>query len=129
MIHRSRSITITNAYLPSSDETLEIEPADLHTLVDAGQGDKIRLIDCREDDEFAICKLAGARLVPLSQFPDAADFLFQSPALPVVIYCHHGMRSAQAAGFLRAKGLTEAFSLRGGIDAWSREIDPTVARY
>ncbi|CAN5153316.1 hypothetical protein BH23VER1_BH23VER1_37160 [soil metagenome] len=116
-------------FLPSSRDTLEIEPSALHALLDAGQAGSIRLIDCREADEFAICKLPGAQLVPLSRFPDAAEPLLQDAGTPVVVYCHHGMRSAEAAGFLRARGLAPTFSLRGGIDAWSREIDPSVARY
>ena len=48
---------------------------------------------------------------------------------PVVIYCHHGMRSLQATQFLRQRGMAKVWSLAGGIDAWSREINPGVPRY
>ena len=116
--------------LPSPEETLEISVADLAALLPADAPPAVRLIDCREDDEFAICKIGGATLTPLSKFPDSTLPLLEAPGeLPLVVYCHHGMRSQHAALFLRDRGLKNTYSLAGGIDAWSAQIDPTVPRY
>lgn len=115
--------------LPSPEETLELTVAGLSALLTAA-ATPIRLVDCREEDEFAICKIPGAILTPLSKFPDSALPLLEDPdAPPVVVYCHHGMRSQHAALFLRDRGVKNAFSLAGGIDAWSQQVDPAVPRY
>ena len=89
----------------------------------------MRLIDCREDDEFVLCRIEGATLVPLQQIPSRLHEVEGDGGLPIVVYCHHGMRSLNATQFLRSKGVTASFSLRGGIDAWSLDIDPLVPRY
>ena len=88
-----------------------------------------RLIDCREPDEYAIGHIAGAELVPLSQWRDLAPRRLADPGQPVLIYCHHGIRSMHAARLLEAHGHTDARSLAGGIERWSVEIDPSVPRY
>jgi rhodanese-related sulfurtransferase len=111
---------------PDADETYEVSPEELQALLSSGAA---RLIDCREEDEFAICQIGGATLIPLQQIPEKIDAVRGEGDLPVVVYCHHGMRSLQATRFLRGRGLLEAFSLRGGIDAWSEMIDPQVPRY
>ena len=115
--------------LPDPEESLSVSPETLSAILADRDSHPIRLIDCREQDEFAINKIADAALVALSGFPDAPQPLLASPDPPVVVYCHHGMRSAQAAGFLRHRGITHTFSLQGGIDLWSQEIDPDVPRY
>lgn len=96
----------------------------------------VRLLDCREDDEFAFNRIAGATHVPLSRWAERAPALLEAGAdgdhggtLPLVVYCHHGMRSLQAVRWLRAHGMDACFSLAGGIEAWSNEIDPAVPRY
>jgi len=115
---------------PDEAETLEITVGELSTLLEAGpEAPAFTLADCREEDEFAICKIGEAALVPLSGFPENTTALTTDPDCPVVVYCHHGMRSAHAASFLRDHGVAKAYSLRGGIDAWSQEIDPSVVRY
>lgn len=90
--------------------------------------ESIQLIDVREADEWAIARIEGATLIPLSTFAERgpAEITRDRPA---VIYCHHGMRSAQAQGYLLGQGFPEVINLSGGIDAWSREIDPQVPRY
>ncbi|HWB01871.1 MAG TPA: rhodanese-like domain-containing protein [Verrucomicrobiales bacterium] len=111
---------------PSSD-TLEILPqavAELRTEKEA-----FTFIDCREEEEWNLCRIGGAVLMPLSRFAEIARQRFIDPEERVVIYCHHGMRSAQAAMFLRQLGMNRVWSLAGGIDAWSAEIDPNVRRY
>ena len=113
--------------LPEPGDGLEVEPADVSTWI-AGPG-TVLLVDCREEDEHAHCRIEGSVLVPLSRFAEDIESALPETSVPIVVYCHHGMRSARAAGFLRSKGHAAAFSLRGGIDAWSREIDPSLPRY
>ena len=116
--------------LPSPEETLEISVADLAALLPADAPPAVRLIDCREDDEFAICKIGGATLTPLSKFPDSTLPLLEAPGeLPLVVYCHHGMRSLRATEWLRSHGHSRAWSMKGGIHAWSERIDPEVPKY
>ena len=87
------------------------------------------LLDCREPSEYATCHIEGAVLIPLSDIPARiTEITAQSPT-ELVIHCHHGGRSLRAARWLRQNGFPQAASLAGGIDLWSQEIDPTVARY
>lgn len=106
---------------------LEIEPADLALLQSSAT--PFRLIDCREPDEWATTRLPSAELLPLSDFAAQFSQLLPDPAEPIVIHCHHGMRSAKAALFLRQKGYSRVWSLARGIEGWSLEIDPSIARY
>jgi adenylyltransferase/sulfurtransferase len=84
------------------------------------------LVDVREPEEFALTQLPGAQLIPLGELQQRIDEIPEASEL--VVYCHHGIRSLQAVGLLRAAG-REAVSLKGGIDLWSRRIDPAVPRY
>ena len=89
-----------------------------------------RLIDCREIDEWHICKIDGAQLIPLSQFAELASMkLGDNKAQHLIVYCHHGVRSMRATLWLRQQGYEHAQSMRGGIDLWSELIDPQVPRY
>ena len=88
-----------------------------------------RLIDVREAEEFAIASIAGAELLPLSQWPALAAEKLTDPAQSLLIHCHHGGRSGQAVAFLLHHGFTNVTNVAGGIDAWSQEIDPSVPRY
>jgi sulfur-carrier protein adenylyltransferase/sulfurtransferase len=85
------------------------------------------LLDVREDFEVAIGALPNHIHIPLGDLGD------QTPSVeadqPLIVYCHHGMRSLRAARLLRAKGFSRATSLKGGIDAWSLKVDPSVPRY
>jgi rhodanese-related sulfurtransferase len=116
--------------LPSPDE-FEITPAELNELRSTAVTPTFRLIDCREQDEFAICRIDGAELFPLSRFSDEATGTLLNPEdeRPIIVYCHHGMRSMNATRFLRGKGKEMVWSLAGGIDLWSLLIDPGVPRY
>jgi adenylyltransferase/sulfurtransferase len=106
---------------------LEITAQEAKSLLDSQTPP--RLVDVREADEFAICKIPGAELLALSAF--AENYAGRLPDKPqkILLYCHHGMRSLRAAEFLSGRGYTDAKSIAGGIDAWSREIDPAVPRY
>jgi len=88
-----------------------------------------RLIDVREENEFAFAHIAGAESLPLSQWPAIAAEKLTDPAQPILVLCHHGMRSARAGEFLLHSGFTDVANIVGGIDAWSQEIDPAVPRY
>ncbi len=107
---------------------LEVTIDDVSALLDT-PGAAPRLVDCREEDEWQICRLEGAELVPLSQFGELAAQRFSDPDQHIVIYCHHGMRSQRAAGWLRQRGFAKAQSMIGGIDAWADMLDPDMARY
>lgn len=92
----------------------------------AGRTDDFTLLDVREPWEAGIASLPGATLIPLGTLEHALDEL--EPGKPIVVFCHHGVRSANARSLLAAHGF-DASHLVGGIDAWSREIDPEVPRY
>ena len=85
------------------------------------------LVDVREPYEFELARLPGATLVPLGTLAAAAGALPRDRDL--VLLCHHGMRSQQAAHRLRQLGFSRVFNLSGGIDRWSREVDPAVPQY
>ena len=89
----------------------------------------LALVDVREVDEHGIARIEGAQLVPLSVFASRLGDLEARADERMVILCHHGQRSLQAAVFLREQGFADVKSMAGGIDAWSRAIDPTVPRY
>ncbi len=88
-----------------------------------------RLIDCRELDEWHICKIDGAQLIPLSQFTELAPLKLGDKTQHLIVYCHHGVRSMRATLWLRQQGYEKTQSMRGGIDLWSELIDPEVPRY
>jgi sulfur-carrier protein adenylyltransferase/sulfurtransferase len=91
------------------------------------QGDDLDLVDVREPHEWEIGRIAGARLAPLSRFPEAlASF---DPAREVVVYCKSGVRSAKAVAQLRGAGFRRVWNLAGGILRWSEDVDPSVPRY
>ena len=89
----------------------------------------VRLIDCREQDEWDICHIKGAELIPLTRFAEEATARLHDPAQHLIVYCHHGMRSLRATNWLRQKGFTATQSMAGGIAAWSDEVDPEMPRY
>ena len=91
--------------------------------------DAPRLLDVREPEEFEIASLPGARLVPLGQIPASIEQIADWKNEAVVVYCHHGIRSMHAINFLTHAGFMNLANLSGGIDAWSREVDPKMLRY
>ncbi|HET7224496.1 MAG TPA: molybdopterin-synthase adenylyltransferase MoeB [Candidatus Eisenbacteria bacterium] len=114
-----------------------IVPADAHAGADdisvrglADQqraGDPPMLVDVREPHEWQIARIEGATLMPLNSLPERVSELDSSRE--IVLYCHHGQRSQRALEFLKQSGFRKLKNLQGGIDAWSREIDPAVPRY
>jgi len=85
------------------------------------------LLDVREQWEFDIVHLPGSVLIPLSQLPRRIGNL--DAGRPVVVICHHGVRSRAAAQLLEQSGFTQVINLKGGIDAWAREVNPNMAVY
>jgi adenylyltransferase/sulfurtransferase len=105
-------------------DDLQIQPRDLKARLD--RGEKFLLVDVRQDWEHQLCRIDGAKHVPLNAIP--ANLGVFEEADDVVLYCHHGMRSLDAAAFLRQQGVN-AHSMAGGIERWSLEVDPKVPRY
>lgn len=102
----------------------QMSPEELRQSLESGE--KLRLLDVREPWEFEHAHLPGSTLIPLGELLDRHDEL--DPAEPLVVLCHHGVRSMHAIGLLRSLGFTELFNLRGGIDAYS-DVDPSIPRY
>lgn len=87
------------------------------------------LLDVRQPGEFGIAALPGAKLVPLDTLPERLDELASWRDREVVVYCHHGVRSAHAINWMAAQGFNRLVNLSGGIDQWSVEVDPALPRY
>ena len=85
------------------------------------------VLDVRENWEVALCSIPGSRHIPLGELTQRLDELDRDRRLVVV--CHHGVRSRAAQAYLLAQGFRHVENLAGGIDAWARRIDPTMAVY
>lgn len=97
-----------------------------------GKPDRPLLLDCRRQDEWNAARIDGAVLIPMAEIEQRADELESddgSRSRPIVVQCHHGVRSLRVTATLRALGFTNVRSLAGGIDLWSMDIDPSVPRY
>jgi rhodanese-related sulfurtransferase len=105
---------------------LEMAPQELKTLL-GGEGQPL-LLDVREPWETAAAGFPGAHRIPMDEVP-ARMHNELDPDGRIVVICHHGVRSLNVANWLRNQGFEQAQSLRGGIDAWSRDVDPAVLRY
>jgi rhodanese-related sulfurtransferase len=113
-IHRSQDM----------EKDLEITPAETAELLKQG---KIKLLDVRTPDEYATASIAGSILVDQG----LAQEIMQSwpKETAIVTMCHHGMRSLDAAAYLRGHGFVNTRSMSGGIEAWSQQVDPSVPQY
>lgn len=104
---------------------LEIDVRTAASLLDGNPAPL--LLDVREVSERQVCRIGEGLHIPTGEVP------FKWESLPrdrhIIIYCHHGMRSLRVARFLQERGFRNVQSLRGGIEAWSLEIDPSVPRY
>ena len=102
----------------------QISAVDAFTL----QSDEaVILLDIREDHELDICRIEGAFHIPMGEIPDRCDTLPRDR--PIVVFCHHGMRSAHVQKFLQDKGFDNIINMKGGLHAWSTDVDPRIARY
>lgn len=112
---------IENPNAPASVQ--QMEPAELKAKLAAGG---VRVYDVRSLEEREIAKIEGSTLLDAAT---RAEILTLARDTPLVFQCHHGMRSQQAAQYFVDQGFTKVANLRGGIEAWSREVDSTVPRY
>jgi molybdopterin/thiamine biosynthesis adenylyltransferase/rhodanese-related sulfurtransferase len=110
-----------------SDEIPEMTPTELKARLD--RGDCLTIVDVREPHEWDIGNLEpqGARLIPLGELPDRAGEI--DAAEEIVLHCRSGARSGKALEFLRARGYERVWNLKGGILAWSDEVDPSIRKY
>lgn len=118
---------------PGPSEAVAISALELKRRLDAGEA--LALLDVREPGERAFCAIAapgGVRdlHIPMREIPARLDELKNAGAgSKVVVYCHLGVRSAHVTEWLRSQNVLPALNLEGGIDAWSRDVDPAVPRY
>jgi adenylyltransferase/sulfurtransferase len=103
----------------------ELAPQELQARL--AKGESIVLLDVREAEEVAFVQLPGALHIPLAELP--ARWQELDSEAEIVVYCHHGIRSAAAAAFLSKQGFPRVANLRGGIDAWALVVDPSLPRY
>lgn len=103
----------------------QLSPTELKDKIQ--QNDKLFLLDVRELDEYQYARIANSVLIPLNQIPQRLGELDRDQE--IVLICHHGMRSQQAAAYLVKSGFKNITNLTGGIDAWSCICDSSVARY
>jgi rhodanese-related sulfurtransferase len=104
-----------------------IEPAQLAAWLSDERRAKPLLLDVREPWEWQTARIEGAQHIPMREIP--ARFGELDPDQEVVAICHHGARSQQVAMFLEKNGFAKVHNLTGGVDAWSRTVDPAVPLY
>ena len=107
---------------------LEISPREMAERLKSEAG-KTLLIDCRTREEWDAAHVNGSKLLPLSEIEKRADELDIGDYEFVGVICHHGVRSMKATLALREMGHAKVVSVAGGIDLWSRAVDPGVPRY
>ena len=113
---------------PEPDAALnewEIDPRGLKAKMD--RNEPVFILDVREPHEFQICSIPNSVLIPLGDLPKRVDEL--NPEDDIVVHCKSGIRSAKAINFLETAGFTKLKNLKGGILAWSDDVDPTVPKY
>ncbi len=103
----------------------EITPQELKARID--RNDRPVLVDVRDDWETKLCRLDNALHIPMEEFELRAEEL--GPEDDIVVYCHHGVRSAAVADYLRRLGFGRVKNLAGGLDAWAATVDRTMRRY
>jgi rhodanese-related sulfurtransferase len=106
-------------------KNIEITPREVKELL--AEATDVLFVDVREKWEYDTTHIEGSTLIPLGDIP--ANLARLERAEQVVCFCHHGMRSLDAAVWLRSQGVEGACSMSGGIDRWSTEVDPVVTRY
>jgi rhodanese-related sulfurtransferase len=96
----------------------------------ASRGETLHLIDVRRPDEHQLTRIEGAELIPMDTIPTHLSRLEElSESGPLIVFCHHGIRSANVVNWLRGQGVPECQSMAGGIERWSNDVDPSVPRY
>jgi rhodanese-related sulfurtransferase len=85
------------------------------------------LLDVRQPWEYDVCRIAGSQLIPMGKIPTKLDELDKDRE--TVVICHHGIRSRQVGYYLEHAGFDNVINLKGGVDAWAKVIDKTMATY
>ena len=106
---------------------LEMDCRAVKAKLDAGES--FLFLDCREPAEHATTHIVGTTLIPMSELPQRIGELEPHRDSTIIVHCHHGGRSLRVTNWLRAQGFTKVTNMSGGIDDWSQQIDPSVARY
>ncbi len=106
---------------------LEITPLELKKRLDAG--DKLFILDIRENHELGICSLNNSAQIPMGDLPQRYQELAEQKQEEIVVYCRSGARSDRCAGFLRSQGFEKVMNLTGGILRWADEVDPSLIKY
>jgi rhodanese-related sulfurtransferase len=106
---------------------IETDVAGVAALRENGQ--EFLLLDVREEHEYAIARIDGSMLLPMSRLRDRVGDLEEHRDRLIVVHCHHGGRSMQVTQALRNNGFEKVQNMAGGIDQWSEQIDPSVPRY
>lgn len=105
----------------------ELTAEQVKRMLDAGED--FLLLDVREPEEVSTASLEGATVIPMGDIPARLYELREHEDRLIVTFCHAGVRSMNVAHYLIQQGFEEVASMRGGIDAWSLQIDPNVPRY
>jgi adenylyltransferase/sulfurtransferase len=105
----------------------EVHPAEVQERL--ARGEDLLVLDVRRLNEWNTAKIEGAKLIPLQELDQRANEIAEWKNRPVVVHCHHGVRSMNGTAILRKAGFTNVHSMAGGIDAWSLIVDPAVPRY
>ena len=117
--------SVEEAILPFDPEEYAILPNELKQIINASR--EFVLLDVRDEWEYKLVHIEGAVSIPFGELPKRFGEL--SPVDEIVVYCHHGMRSLDAAYLLQQLGFKSVLSVAGGIDRWAREIDQDLQRY
>ena len=113
--------------MTDSELPIEIDVQSIKQMMDAEED--FLLIDCREQDEYALVHIEGSKLIPMNETPTRLAELESHRESRIVVHCHHGGRSLQVTHWLRQQGFSKVQNMTGGIDAWSAVVDPKLPRY
>jgi len=113
------------APLNSANSATEITSVELKQRLD--RGEKVKIVDVREPNEYQINRIPGSELIPLGDVPKRVNEL--NPDEEIVVHCKSGVRSAKAADFLRSVGFKKVLNLKGGVLDWIDKVDPTQPKY
>ena len=117
--------SVEEAILPFDPEEYTVFPNELKQMIDSDRD--FILLDVREEWEYQLVHIEGAVSIPLGELPRRSREL--SPVDEIIVYCHHGMRSLDAAYLLQQLGFKSVLSVVGGIDRWASEVDQNLQRY
>ena len=105
----------------------QLTARNLNSLLQGAPEARPLLIDVREPWEFQLASITGSTHLPMGEIPSRIQEI--NSTHPTVVICHHGVRSLQVVAYLERQGFENLHNLQGGIDAWSREVDPAVPLY